>query len=131
VDEIVQTETDRRTATISPLTATEPADIDAKTRGALDGSAAAFGFGPGMFNTLAANPTVLEIVMGLQESIAKLLDAKTRHTVDLAVSQSNAFQHAQALHGYISSNLGGTSSEAIEIARKPIDRAGPEACSRG
>lgn len=72
------------------MTATEPADIDAKTRGALDGSAAAFGFGPGMFNTLAANPTVLEIVMGLQESIAKLLDAKTRHTVDLAVSQSNA-----------------------------------------
>jgi hypothetical protein len=66
----------------------------------------------------------------LQESIAKLLDAKKRH-VDLAVSQSNAFQHAQALHGYLSSNLGGTSSEAIEIARKPIDRAGPEACSRG
>jgi len=84
-----------------------------------------------MFNTLAANPTVLEIVMGLLESIAELLDAKTRHTVDLAVSQSNAFQHAQALHGYISSSLGGTSSEAIEIARKPIDRAGPEACSRG
>jgi hypothetical protein len=65
VDQIVQTETDRRTATISPLTATEPAAIDAKTRGALDGSAAAFGFGPGMFNTLAANPTVLEIVMGV------------------------------------------------------------------
>jgi hypothetical protein len=84
-----------------------------------------------MCNTLAANPTVLDIVMGLQESIAKPLVAKTRHAVDLAVSQSNAFQHAQALHGDISSNLGGASSEAIEIARKPIDRAGPEACSRG
>ncbi len=102
---------------MSRLTAPARADMDAKTRGALDAIAKQFGFAPSMFTTLAANPTVLEIVMGLQGSIAKLLDAKTRHTIALAVSQSNGCHYCQALHGFISSNLGGMSAEEIELAR--------------
>jgi uncharacterized peroxidase-related enzyme len=102
---------------MSRLTTPAPADIPAATQDNLDGISKQFGFAPGMFTTLAANPTVLEIVMGLQGSIAKLLDAKTRHTIALATSHSNDCDYCSALHGYISANLGGMSTEEIELAR--------------
>ncbi|MGW1917685.1 carboxymuconolactone decarboxylase family protein [Streptomyces sp. NPDC002076] len=102
---------------MSRLTTPQLTDVDAKTQGTLDAIAKQFGFAPGMFTTLAANPSVLEIVMGLQGSIAKLLDAKTRHTIALATSHSNNCDYCSALHGYISANLGGMSTEEIELAR--------------
>ncbi|MFJ5529018.1 carboxymuconolactone decarboxylase family protein [Streptomyces sp. NPDC093261] len=102
---------------MSRLSTPELTDIDAKTQGTLDAIAKQFGFAPSMFTTLAANPTVLEIVMGLQGGIAKLLDAKTRHTIALATSHSNNCDYCSALHGYISANLGGMSTEEIELAR--------------
>jgi uncharacterized peroxidase-related enzyme len=102
---------------VSRLTTPEPADIDAKTQGTLDAIAKQFGFAPVMFTTLAANPAVLEIVMGLQGSIAKLLDAKTRHTIALATSHANDCDYCSALHGYISANLAGMSAKEIELAR--------------
>ncbi|MFI5614071.1 carboxymuconolactone decarboxylase family protein [Amycolatopsis sp. NPDC051903] len=103
---------------MSRLATPELTDIDAKTQGTLDAITKQFGFTPGMFTALAANPAVLEIVMGLQGSIAKLLDAKTRHTIALATSHANDCDYCSALHGYISANLGGMSAEEIELARK-------------
>ncbi|MFD5215462.1 carboxymuconolactone decarboxylase family protein [Microbacterium sp. NPDC058345] len=102
---------------MSRLTAPAPADLDTKTHGVLAGVAKQFGFAPGMFDTLAANPTVLEIVLGLQTSIARLLDAKTRHVIALAVSYANDCDYCSAIHGYVSSNLGRMSDEEIEAAR--------------
>lgn len=102
---------------MSRLSTPELTDIDAKTRGTLDVIAKQFGFAPGMFTALAANPTVFEIVMGLQGGIAKLLDAKTRHAIALATSHSNNCDYCSALHGYLSANLGRMSSEEIELAR--------------
>src|SRR4051812_11360083 len=74
---------------VSRLTAPAPEETPAGAQRILDGIRKQFGFAPGMFNTLAANPAVLEIVMTLQDSISRLLDAKTRHTIALAVSHSN------------------------------------------
>ncbi|HEY4279775.1 MAG TPA: carboxymuconolactone decarboxylase family protein [Conexibacter sp.] len=102
---------------MSRLTAPAPEDIPAETQSTLDGIGKQLGFAPGMFNTLAANPAVLEIVMTLQGSIGRLLDAKTRHTIALAVSQSNGCDYCQALHTYVSSQLGGMSTDEIELAR--------------
>jgi uncharacterized peroxidase-related enzyme len=102
---------------MSRLTAPAPEDVPAGAQGILDGIRKQFGFAPGMFNTLAANPAVLEIVMSLQGSISRLLDAKTRHTIALAVSQSNDCGYCKALHTYVSSELGGMSAEDIELAR--------------
>jgi uncharacterized peroxidase-related enzyme len=102
---------------MSRLTAPAPEDVPAGTQTVLDGIRKQFGFAPGMFNTLAANPAVLDIVMTLQGSIGRLLDAKTRHTIALAVSQSNGCGYCQALHTYVSSGLGGMSTDDIELAR--------------
>lgn len=102
---------------MSRLTAPAPEDIPAEAQSALDAIRKQFGFAPGMFDTLAANPAVLEIVMALQGSIGRLLDAKTRHTIALAVSRSNDCDYCQALHAYVSSELGGMSTEDIELAR--------------
>jgi uncharacterized peroxidase-related enzyme len=102
---------------VSRLTAPAPEDIPAGAQSILDGIRKLFGFAPGMFNTIAANPAVLEIVMTLQSSIGRLLDAQTRHTIALAVSQSNDCDYCQALHAYVSSQFGGMSAEDIELAR--------------
>ena len=102
---------------MSRLTAPAPEDVPAGTQSILDGIRQQFGFAPGMFNTLAANPAVLEIVMTLQGSIGRLLDAKTRHTIALAVSHSNDCDYCQALHTYVSSEFGGMSIDEIELAR--------------
>jgi uncharacterized peroxidase-related enzyme len=102
---------------MSRLTTPTPEDIPAGTQGILDGIRKQFGFAPGMFTTLAANPAVLEIVMSLQGSIAHLLDAKTRHTIALAVSQSNGCNYCQALHTFVSSEFGGMSTDDVELAR--------------
>jgi uncharacterized peroxidase-related enzyme len=102
---------------MSRLTAPAPEDVPAGTQTVLDGIRKQFGFAPGMFNTLAANPAVLDIVMTLQGSVGRLLDAKTRHTIALAVSHSNDCDYCQALHTYVSSELGRMSTEDIELAR--------------
>jgi uncharacterized peroxidase-related enzyme len=101
---------------MSRLTAPALEEVPASARGILDGVQKHFGFAPDMFNVLAANPAVLEIVMSLQGSVGRLLDAKTRHTIALAVSRSNGCDYCQALHTYTSSELGGMSSDDIELA---------------
>lgn len=102
---------------MSRLTAPQREEIPDGTQSILDGVRAQFGFAPGMFDTIAANPAVLEIVMTLQRSIGRLLDAKTRHTIALAVSHSNDCDYCQALHTYVSLELGGMSTDDIELAR--------------
>jgi uncharacterized peroxidase-related enzyme len=102
---------------MSRLTTPTLEDVPAGVQSILDGIRKQFGFAPGMFNTLAANPAVLEIVMTLQRSISRLLDANTRHTIALAVSQSNGCAYCLALHTYVSSELGGMSTNDIELAR--------------
>lgn len=102
---------------MSRLTIPSPDEVPAGAQSILDGVRAQFGFVPSMFTALAANPAVLDIVMTLQGKIARVLDAKTRHTIALAVSQVNGCNYCQALHAYVSSELGGMSHEDIELAR--------------
>lgn len=98
------------------LTPPQPEEIPDGARSVLGAIQNQFGFAPGMFATIAANPAVLEIVMTLQRSIGRLLDAKTRHTIALAVSHSNRCDYCQALHSFVSSELGGMSADDIELA---------------
>jgi uncharacterized peroxidase-related enzyme len=89
-----------------------PADV----QGALDQIGAQFGFVPNMFTMLASNPTVLDFVMTVQTKTSRLLDAKTRHTIALAVSEANGCDYCLALHT-AGSRQGGMSVEDIELAR--------------
>ncbi|MET8783802.1 carboxymuconolactone decarboxylase family protein [Streptomyces sp. NPDC004589] len=102
---------------MSRLNAPSPDDVPQAAQGTLDNIGAQFGFVPNMFMTLASNPTVLDVVMTLQGSLSRVLDAKTRHTIALAVSQANGCDYCLAVHTYVSSELGGMSSDDIDLAR--------------
>ncbi|MCP3785118.1 carboxymuconolactone decarboxylase family protein [Micromonospora sp. A3M-1-15] len=67
-------------------------------RGTLDQVGAWFGFVPNMFTMLASNPTVLDLVMTVQMKASSLLDARTRHTIALAVSEADGCDYFLALH---------------------------------
>ncbi|MET8631602.1 carboxymuconolactone decarboxylase family protein [Streptomyces sp. NPDC004680] len=102
---------------MSRLNAPSPDAVPEAAQGILDNIGAQFGFVPNMFMTLASNPTVLDVVMTLQGSLSRVLDAKTRHTIALAVSQANGCDYCLAVHTYVSSELGGMSSDDIDLAR--------------
>ncbi|GAA3353010.1 carboxymuconolactone decarboxylase family protein [Streptomyces antimycoticus] len=102
---------------MSRLTVPAPDDVPAGAQSTLDTIGAQFGFVPNMFTTLASNPTVLDVVMSLQGALSRVLDAKTRHTIALAVSQANGCDDCLAIHTYVSSELGGMSSDDIDLAR--------------
>lgn len=92
-------------------------DVPAAAQSTLTALGTQFGFVPAMFQTLAQNPTVLDVVTGLQGSLSRVLDAKTRHTIALAVSQSNGCDYCLAMHTYVSSELGGMTDDDILLAR--------------
>ncbi|KOV71359.1 MULTISPECIES: carboxymuconolactone decarboxylase family protein [unclassified Streptomyces] len=102
---------------MSRLNVPSPEDVPDGAKGILDNIGAQFGFVPNMFKTLASNPTVLDVVMTLQSTSSRVLDAKTRHTIALAVSQANGCDYCLAIHTYVSSELGGMSSDDISLAR--------------
>jgi len=83
----------------------------------LDKLGAQLGFVPNMFKTIASNPAVLDAVVNLQGTMSRVLDAKTRHTIALAVSEANGCAYCLAIHTYVSSELGGMSGRDIELAR--------------
>jgi uncharacterized peroxidase-related enzyme len=101
---------------MSRLNAPAPEALPADAQGTLDKVRAQFGFVPNMFTTLSMNPTVLDIVMTLQAKANRLLDAKTRHTIALAVSQADGCDYCLALHT-AGSLQGGMSIDDIELAR--------------
>jgi uncharacterized peroxidase-related enzyme len=102
---------------MSRLSVPSPDEVAADAQRILDKVGAQFGFVPNMFATLASNPTVLDVVMTLQATLSRVLDAKTRHTIALAVSQANGCDYCLAMHTYVSSELGGMSSDDIDLAR--------------
>ena len=101
---------------MSRLSAPAPEEVSADAQAVLDKIGAQFGFVPAMFQTLAANPTVLDVVMTLQGKTPRLLDAKTRHAIALAVSTANGCDYCLALHTN-SSRRAGMPEEEIALAR--------------
>ncbi|MFG1905700.1 carboxymuconolactone decarboxylase family protein [Kribbella sp. NPDC048928] len=92
-------------------------ELPAGPRQILDKVGAQLGFVPNMFKTIASNPTVLEVVTGLQATMSRVLDARTRHSIALAASQVNDCDYCLAIHSYSSSEFGGMSSDDIDLAR--------------
>jgi uncharacterized peroxidase-related enzyme len=92
-------------------------DLPAAARQVLDKVGAQLGFVPTMFKTIASNPTVLEAVTTLQGTTSRVLDAKTRHSIALAVSQANDCSYCLAMHTYVSSEFGGMSGDDIDLGR--------------
>jgi uncharacterized peroxidase-related enzyme len=102
---------------LSRLTVPSPDDVPAGAQGILANVGAQLGFVPNMFKTISANPTVLEAVTTLQRTMSQVLDAKTRHSIALAVSEANGCDYCLAIHTYVSSEFGGMSSDDINLSR--------------
>ena len=92
-------------------------DAPADAQRILDNVGAQLGFVPNMFKTIASNPTVLEVVTTLQGSLSRVLDAKTRHSIALAVSQATGCGYCLAMHTYVATECGGMSGDDIELVR--------------
>ncbi|MFI5613241.1 carboxymuconolactone decarboxylase family protein [Amycolatopsis sp. NPDC051903] len=92
-------------------------DIPAGAKPILANVEAQLGFVPNMFQMIASNPTVLEVVTTLQGTLSRVLDARTRHSIALAVSEANGCGYCLAMHSYVSSEFGGMSSDDIELSR--------------
>jgi uncharacterized peroxidase-related enzyme len=92
-------------------------DVPAGAQRILDSVGAQLGFVPNMFRTIASNPTVLEVVTTLQDTLSRVLDAKTRHSIALAVSQANGCGYCLAMHTYVATKFGGMSGDDIELVR--------------
>ena len=94
-----------------------PEDVPAGSRQILDGAGAQLGFVPEMFKVIASNPAVLDAVTTLQGKLSRVLDARTRHSIALAVSEANGCDYCLAMHTYVSSEFGGMSDEDIALGR--------------
>jgi uncharacterized peroxidase-related enzyme len=102
---------------VSRLNVPAPEDVPAGAQQILDKVGAQLGFVPNMFKTIASNPTVLEVVTTLQGTLSRVLDAKTRHSIALAVSQANGCSYCLAIHTYVATEFGGMSGDDIELGR--------------
>ncbi|GAB3975413.1 carboxymuconolactone decarboxylase family protein [Actinoallomurus acanthiterrae] len=92
-------------------------DVPAGAQQILDNVGAQLGFVPNMFKTIASNPTVLEVVTTLQGTLSRVLDAKTRHSIALAVSQASGCSYCLAIHTYVATEFTGMSGDDIELGR--------------
>lgn len=92
-------------------------DVPADARRVLDTVGAQLGFVPNMFTTIASNPAVLEAVTTLQGILSRVLDAKTRHSIALAVSQASGCRYCLAMHAHVSTRFGGMSGDDVELGR--------------
>jgi uncharacterized peroxidase-related enzyme len=102
---------------VSRLSVPSPEDVSDGAQRILDNVGAQLGFVPNMFKTIASNPTVLEVVTNLQGAFSRVLDARTRHSIALAVSQANGCSYCLAMHTHVATEFGGMSSDDIELGR--------------
>jgi uncharacterized peroxidase-related enzyme len=92
-----------------------PQQIPAESKPVVDGIAKQLKLTPNLFRVMAQSPLALNGWAGLQSSLAKTLDIKTRDGIALAVSQVNGCQYCLSAHTYVASRFAGLSDD--EIAR--------------
>jgi uncharacterized peroxidase-related enzyme len=92
-----------------------PQDIPAESKVVVDAISRQLKLTPNLFRVMAQSPLALNGWAGLQASLAKTLDVKTRDGIALAVSQVNECQYCLSAHTYVASHFAGLSDE--EIAR--------------
>ena len=67
---------------------------------------------------MSISPDVLAGFVGLQSSLAKTLDIKTRDAIALAVSEVNGCGYCIAAHSYVATNFARMSPEEIALNRR-------------
>jgi AhpD family alkylhydroperoxidase len=67
---------------------------------------------------MAVSPDVLSGFIALQTALDRTLDARTRDTVALTVSQANGCNYCLGAHSYVAAKFNGTDAEEIALARE-------------
>ena len=92
-------------------------DAPASLQPILDAVYKKLGFVPNLHRLMSISPDVLAGFVGLQSSLAKTLDIKTRDAIALAVPE-NGCGYCIAAHSYVATNFARMSPEDITLNRQ-------------
>jgi uncharacterized peroxidase-related enzyme len=88
------------------------------SRPILDAFNKQLGFTPNLFSIMSLSPNAIAGWAGLQGSLAKTLDQKTRDAIALAVSQVNACHYCLSAHTHVATNFAKMEPEEIALNRQ-------------
>ena len=93
-------------------------DAPVSSQPILDAVCKQLGFVPNLHRLMSINPDVLAGFVGLQSSLAKTLDIRTRDAIALAVSEVNGCGYCIAAHSYVATDFARMSPEEIALNRQ-------------
>lgn len=92
-----------------------PEQAPAESRPILDAIHKNFGFVPNVAKLLSLSPTALQAFVGLQGTLTKALDQRTRDSIALAVSQANESNYCVAAHSFSTNAMSNTTPAEIAL----------------
>ena len=92
-------------------------DAPAQSRPTLEGLGKRLGFVPNLHRLMSLSPDALSGFIALQAALSKTLDAKTRDSVSLAVSEANGCGYCLCAHSHVASKFNKTTEDEIALAR--------------
>src|ERR1700758_5437401 len=95
-----------------------PDQVPAESKPTLDAFTKNIGFTPNMMATFALSPIAFNSWASLFGSLSKALDAKTRDSIGLAVSEVNGCNYCLSVHSFTAEHLAKLSPDDIILARK-------------
>jgi uncharacterized peroxidase-related enzyme len=81
----------------------------------LAGVGSTLGFVPNVTRLLSLSPIALEAFVGLQKTLSKALDARTRNGLALAVSNANGCNYCIAIHSFVAGKLAREEPEEVAL----------------
>ena len=92
----------------------------------LAGVGSTLGFVPNVTRLLSLSPIALEAFVGLQKTLSKALDARTRNGLALAVSNPNGCNYCIAIHSFVAGKLAREEPEEVALNLEGTSRHPPE-----
>jgi AhpD family alkylhydroperoxidase len=92
-------------------------DAPQESRSTLEQIDKRLGFVPNLHRLMAISPDTLSGFMQLQAALSRTLDARTRDSLALAVSQANGCRYCLCAHSHAAATFNGFSDEEIALAR--------------
>jgi uncharacterized peroxidase-related enzyme len=95
-----------------------PEQVPADSKPTLDTFTKNIGFTPNMMATFAQSPIAFNSWAALRGSLSKALDAKTRDSIGLAVSEVNGCNYCLTVHSFTAQHMARLPADEIILARK-------------
>src|SRR4029453_5964803 len=99
-------------------TALKPEQVPADSKPTLDAITRNVGFTPNIMATFAQSPIAFNAWAALLGSLIKALDAKTRDSIGLAVSEVNGCNYCLTVHSFTAEHMAKLPADEIISPRK-------------